>query len=197
MIIDKPCKLYVFYGSFMALCYVFISMPVSTFEVCWKTPSAQTLHFSGTFRLIRGVSQVSGFCMVWIFTFENSRVDYCVWFFFNINKLSLYVIFIILCNIGKGSSTIGSFLYKTSSRDIPSHNIMAFLHVYFNLLSSMCKSLILLGGDIETNPDPVSSSEQYFSVCHWNLNSIAAHKYAKLSLFTAYNLLHSFDIICL
>ena len=61
----------------------------------------------------------------------------------------------------------------------------------------MCKSLILLGGDIETNPDPVSSSEQYFSVCHWNLNSIAAHKYSKFSLFTAYNLLHSFDIICL
>ena len=91
---------------------------------------------------------------------------------------------------------IGSCLYKTSSRDIPSHSIIAFLRVYFSLLSSMCKSLILLGGDIKTNPNPVSSSEQYFSICHWNLNSIAAHNYAKLSLLTAYNLVHSFDIIC-
>ena len=88
---------------------------------------------------------------------------------------------------------IGSCLYKTSSRDIPSHSIIAFLRVYFSLLSSMCKSLILLVGDIKTNPNPVSSSEQYFSICHWNLNSIAAW----LSLLTAYNLVHSFDITCL
>ena len=88
---------------------------------------------------------------------------------------------------------IGSCLYKTSSRDIPSHSIIAFLRVYFSLLSSMCKSLILLGGDIKTNPNPVSSSEQCFSICHWNLNSIAAW----LSLLTAYNLVHSFDITCL
>ena len=53
-----------------------------------------------------------------------------------------------------------------------------------------CSSLILLSGDIETNPDPTP-------ICHWNLNSISAHNFAKLSLLAAYNLVHSFDIICL
>ena len=60
-----------------------------------------------------------------------------------------------------------------------------------------CNSLILLSGYIKTNPGPTPSSQQYFSICHWNLNSITAHNLAKLFLLTAYNLVHSFDIICL
>ena len=60
-----------------------------------------------------------------------------------------------------------------------------------------CSSLILLSGDIETNPGPIPSSGKYFSICHWNLNSIAAHNFAKLSLLTAYSLVLSFDIISL
>ena len=61
----------------------------------------------------------------------------------------------------------------------------------------MSSSLILLSGDIETNPGPTPSSRQCFSICHFNLNSITAHNFANLSLLTAYNLVHSFDIICL
>ena len=60
-----------------------------------------------------------------------------------------------------------------------------------------CSSLILLSEDIKTNPGPTPGSGQCFSVCHWNLNSITAHNFAKLSLLTAYNLVHSFDIIYL
>ena len=55
----------------------------------------------------------------------------------------------------------------------------------------------MLSGDIKTNPGPTPSSGKCFSICHWNLNSITAHNFAKLSLLTAYNLVHSFDIICL
>ena len=58
-------------------------------------------------------------------------------------------------------------------------------------------SLILLSGDIKSNPGPISTSGQCFLICHFNLNSIAAYSYAKLSFLTAYNLIHSFDIICL
>ena len=47
------------------------------------------------------------------------------------------------------------------------------------------------------NPGLISSSGQCFSTCHWNLNSIAAHNYAKLFSLAAYHLVHSFDIICL
>ena len=35
------------------------------------------------------------------------------------------------------------------------------------------------------------------SICYWNLNNIATHNYAKLSLLKSHNLVHSFDIICL
>ena len=35
------------------------------------------------------------------------------------------------------------------------------------------------------------------SKCHWNLNSICAHNFAKLSLLRAYVSIHKFDIICL
>ena len=54
----------------------------------------------------------------------------------------------------------------------------------------------MLSGDIKTNPGPTPSSGQCFSICHWNLNSITVHNFAKLSLLIAYNLVHSFDIIC-
>ena len=38
--------------------------------------------------------------------------------------------------------------------------------------------------------------EQFF-FSHWNLNSIAAHNFIKMSLLQAYNAIHRFDIICL
>ena len=60
-----------------------------------------------------------------------------------------------------------------------------------------CSSLILQSGHIKTNPGPTPNSGLCFSICPWNLNSITAHNFAKLSLLTAYNLVHSFDIICL
>ena len=36
-----------------------------------------------------------------------------------------------------------------------------------------------------------------FSVCHWNLNSITAHNFAKTDLLQAYNTIHQYDMICL
>ena len=57
--------------------------------------------------------------------------------------------------------------------------------------------LIKLSGDIEPNPGPKPSSSKNFSICHWNLNSIASHNFLKVKLLTAYNLLHNFDIICI
>ena len=66
------------------------------------------------------------------------------------------------------------------------------LILFFFLMKSL---LILLSGDIELNPGP----KRYFNlkVCHWNLNSLPSHNFAKLSSFQAYNALHKYDIICL
>ena len=53
-------------------------------------------------------------------------------------------------------------------------------------------------GDIELNPGPKKRSSCYnFSVCHWNLNSITPHNFAKIDLHQAYNTIHQYDMICL
>ena len=57
--------------------------------------------------------------------------------------------------------------------------------------------LIKLSSDIEPNPGPKRSSSKNFSICHWNLNSIASHDFLKVKILTAFNLLHNFDIICI
>ena len=57
--------------------------------------------------------------------------------------------------------------------------------------------MITLSGDVELNPGPKRKATQTLSICHWNLNSICAHNFAKLSLLRAYVSIHKFDIICL
>ena len=49
-------------------------------------------------------------------------------------------------------------------------------------------------GDIEPNLGPKPNSCQIFSVCHWNLNSISAHNFIKLSPYIA---IRKFDVVCL
>ena len=51
---------------------------------------------------------------------------------------------------------------------------------------------LLQHGDIELNPGP-----KCFSSCHWNLNSLIAHNYLKISQLQAFNLVHKFDILCI
>ena len=57
--------------------------------------------------------------------------------------------------------------------------------------------LILLSSDVEISPGPKCIPKSNLSICHWNLNSISAHNYAKFSLLRAYLVFHKCDIICL
>ena len=66
-----------------------------------------------------------------------------------------------------------------------------------NVMLSYFFRLLELSGDVEFNPGPKPDSIQSFSICHWNLNSMSAHNYSKISLLTAYISIHDFDIICL
>ena len=81
-------------------------------------------------------------------------------------------------------------------------NFMTHLF-YYRLLTSFLGNfsgkfdLLMLCGDIESNPGPRPNSSQSFSICHWNLNSIKAHNFSKISLLRAYNGIHNYDIICL
>ena len=55
---------------------------------------------------------------------------------------------------------------------------------------------LIISGDIEVNPGPEITRNQNLSLCHWNLNGIAAYDCLKISLLEAYNALHDFDLIC-
>ena len=55
--------------------------------------------------------------------------------------------------------------------------------------------VLKLSGDIEGNPWPKRRSNKHFSICHWNLNSISAHNYIKVSLLRVYISAHKFDVI--
>ena len=57
--------------------------------------------------------------------------------------------------------------------------------------------ILLSHGDIEVNPGPKKNCSTTFSFCHWNLNSLSAHNYVKLSSLQVYNSVYKHDVICL
>ena len=83
-------------------------------------------------------------------------------------------------------------------------NLLSFLITSkINNITECCLSLhflwilyfalrLLQHDDIELTPGP-----KYFSICHWNLNSLTVHNYFKVSQLQAFNLVHKFDIICI
>ena len=56
--------------------------------------------------------------------------------------------------------------------------------------------LIRQSSDIEINPGPKSIPCNSFSICHWNLNSLTADNYLKVSLSRAYVAIRKFNVIC-
>ena len=67
----------------------------------------------------------------------------------------------------------------------------------FYTICCMLLLLLICAGDIELNPGPRKNNTSYnFPFCHWNLNSIPAHNFSKLSLLEAFNVEHKFDMLC-
>ena len=74
-----------------------------------------------------------------------------------------------------------------------------FLYIYFYIGCISCDTLhlqwlvfrtILLSGDEETNPGP-----ETLNFCTWNLNSLAAYDFLRVSLIEAYNSVYNYDLI--
>ena len=57
--------------------------------------------------------------------------------------------------------------------------------------------VLKINSDIEENLKLKPSSNQGFSICHWNLNRIFAHKYIKISLLRVSISTCKFDVICI
>ena len=162
--------------------YLF-SMPVSLAQ--WRKEICafynNTLAFSkiSTFCLLLPLSYGSIFC----------RLD--------LIRLPLLIISLILSgimffhfkNVGNINLKIGVYLFTT---------------IYLLTISKLLEYLwvgswnISLSGDTAINPGPkFNALNRCFSVCPWNLKSVSAHMFTKVSFLSAYIFVHKFDIICL
>ena len=119
----------------------------------------------------------------------NNNINLTIDLLFLLNKIALVLLllnlmFVFKCN---GSNHKKSTFIWTRFSTFASCNLLYWLYIFF----------ITLSGDVELNPGPKRKATQTISICHWNLNSICAHNFAKLSLLRAYVSMHIFDIICL
>ena len=65
------------------------------------------------------------------------------------------------------------------------------LNLFYSLFYQI---LLLLHGDVETNPGP-NKKRKPFTSCHWNVISLTAHNMVILSSIAAYNTIHKYDVI--
>ena len=70
---------------------------------------------------------------------------------------------------------------------------LILLNLFYSLFYQI---LLLLHGDVETNPGP-NKKYKPFTCCHWNVNSLTAHNMVKLSSIAVYNTIHKYDFICI
>ena len=69
--------------------------------------------------------------------------------------------------------------------------LSAFFHNLF------CQICLVRHGYIELNPGP-NKNFKPLNCCHWNVNSLTAHKMLKESSIEAYNAIHDYDFtICI
>ena len=119
-------------------------------------------------------------------------------------------IYLMTVSLDQLRGVIGTFNCGTLFT-INSHNInltgsfIDFLLIFI-LTKWLCISLLTLlyifsfllcNGDIEPNPGPKKLKQNSQSICHWNLNSLSAHNFAKLTQLKAYNSIYKHDFICL
>ena len=105
-----------------------------------------------------------------------------------LNKIALVLLLLNLMFVFKGSGSKHKkviFIWTLFSTFV-SCNLLRWLHI-----------LLITLRDVELSPGPKRNAAQTFSIFHWNLSSICAHNFAKLSLLRAYMSVHKFDIICL
>ena len=104
---------------------------------------------------------------------------------------SSLIFFFLFCTLFLSK---GNVLKITTKLCVP---FFLFHNIGARILMCLYSLLLMLSGDVEINPGPLSNCKEYFSICHWNLNSISAHDYSKLFLLKPCIILHKFDIICL
>ena len=131
-------------------------------------------------------------CQIGLFTGNSKYISTKNFFLSHYNtclSIKLFLFLLILCTLQlKITYTCSIYFFVTGSSSIDLLFLFIFQHV-------ITLKLLLRSGDIESNPGP--KSKHSLSICHFNINSLSAHNFAKLSSLKAFNSVHNFDIICL
>ena len=77
---------------------------------------------------------------------------------------------------------------------ISKYSNLKALTIFLFFFSTIISLLLVQHGYVEINPGPKKKQPTYFLCCHWNVNSLLARD--KISLLTAYNTIHQYDVIC-
>ena len=111
-------------------------------------------------------------------------------------KISFFMLIIIFLSVVFLNSSL-IFVFKGASESIRETNLTwsDYMFTIWYLVNNFKHLLLLLSGDIETNPGPKRSSNIKF--CHWNLNGLAAHHFIKVPLVEAFITSNNFDLVCL
>ena len=97
-------------------------------------------------------------------------------------------------NIDQWPVRIGSFIQKIETVRTGSTRYYRHLNIInFKVILFYCIYTSFDSWWHWCQPWAYKKTSNYFSCCHWNVNSILAHN--KISLLTAYNIVQKFDII--
>ena len=125
-----------------------------------------------------------------LFSVRNSQ-DFCLIdcaLHYSGSKFIFFILFLTLLT-SKYNTRSGAKFFSTSSFITVVMNVWITIWLYIILIS--------LSGDVQLNPGPKDKSSSAFSICHWNLNSITAHNYAKMLLLEAHIAAQKFDVVCI
>ena len=119
-------------------------------------------------------------------------------------KLNRNIIFLVITRVFNNIDFLSEFCslkqfpYKNKNYLLVfSDNFLILIVIMFIQFIWVHALLIRQSGDIEMNPGPKPNPCHSFSICHWNLNSLTAHNYLKVSLLRAYVAIRKFDVVCL
>ena len=108
----------------------------------------------------------------------GSRFFFC-WYdarisFKNLLSILIFLVIVVLFWLLLRLYFLVWIIFSAKLRPGISRHLTTSFFTCFISYTLQCSFLIFLGGAIKTNPGPISSTGQSFSICHWNLNSIAA-----------------------
>ena len=107
-----------------------------------------------------------------------------------------FYVLIILCSVVSRLVNLFHFLTAYHANILRRFNNVFLQYTFFCQLFCLLphlRILLLLCGDIESNPGPKTNT---LNLCHWNLNSLAAHDFVKITHLESLAVAHSLDLIC-